>query len=1171
MRIVVNLLLIVSIAFAKNSFRGDTLVGDSLIAAKSKLRLYTGTSGYFPMFDSSKNLINSKLYSIGPNYDTTVLSSDSSVSFRLLTNATGSANYYSTLSLFGNSTGYSNYIGKLLFYNKHNMPSLSYPMSGIFCIPVPGGGDSISYLSFWVRGPYPTNSYCFPKMFIFGNGRVLIKNTNSINTTASAKLDINGDLKIDTVLERLTPATYFLTQDSSKVKYRTLAKVRSDLGCIVDPGSGHHGWVLKWDTTNSYYWSSDTGGGGGGADTGITSINGATVHAQTIAGDSGISITESGTGNYLHTVKPSAGRTMPYGVNGKPKASILSDTATWAYFSLQGDSSRAAYKTDTAKDAGLLGGFSKSYYDTAGLGGKLGLHSPSDSTAKVPDSIAPRTIRLKGSPHSASVSDSICFLINGVIYNCTKAEFITALDLNASAHTHTTLDTVKIRAIGGPTKTDSLYGVKGWKNIVGFFGTLFGTADSAKNTGLLAGYGKTYYDTIGHGAKLGIHATADSALGAWKLGGYAMSYHDTVGHGGKLNLHAVADSALIADSVRGGAQRVGGQTAAYLDTVGHGAKYTGTSSTIRGLLSSNATGLTYTNSTGVFTWTSGYMLPTGSNNRVDSSTKADLADSSKGGTARYQKTDVINGIIKSNGSGTYSAVTDNSSNWNTAYGWGNWSHTTLSGYGITDAEPKSGIAGTANYIQKGTGTNAIGNSQIYDDGSFVGINAISNTFGLRLYVNDSTTSIGSDAGMAINNSYARGNVGLWLCANKNYQAKISSDTSHKLLLTTWNTGTGTWNTGMTINNVGNVGIGTTNPRGLLEVRSGNGAFIGDGTSRTWLGGSAGVNYIESGNDAWTASALLNITGINGNAGTFNFAGNVGVNTNTPRSKLDVNAGDILIGATQSLYGYNPGTGSYSSIEPYNGSTGNMTLRTTFGTAKIVFQTAGANDRMTIDQTGKVGIGTTIPSKKLEVSGGIKSDTVITGYDTCQNLSVFGSPKFYLGQNDPLYFHLDNGYNWIEAPSQVSLYNSYANTSVNLRNDGIELNAAGSVVGIDLSGNVSLPGKINIAAASKYFNSSHDTIDMDDENHSIFYITHSKSPDYSDTLLLIGGAEGDFVEISNLSGNHIFLFVPNIFGSSDWIWAFRCYNAGQHTSAQTIAFRYVNSHWILVYSNQNTGA
>ncbi len=53
--------------------------------------------------------------------------------------------------------------------------------------------------------------------------------------------------------------------------------------------------------------------------------------------------------------------------------------------------------------------------------------------------------------------------------------------------------------------------------------------------------------------------------------------------------------------------------------------YVGTSSTIRGLFSSTATGLTYTNSTGVFSLTSGYEIPT----------------------------------------------TTQTSNWNTAYGWGN--------------------------------------------------------------------------------------------------------------------------------------------------------------------------------------------------------------------------------------------------------------------------------------------------------------------------------------------------------------------------------------------------------------------------------------------------------------------------------------------------------------------
>lgn len=34
--------------------------------------------------------------------------------------------------------------------------------------------------------------------------------------------------------------------------------------------------------------------------------------------------------------------------------------------------------------------------------------------------------------------------------------------------------------------------------------------------------------------------------------------------------------------------------------------------------------------------------------------------------------DAINGLVKVDGAGNYSAVTDNSANWNTAYGWGNW-------------------------------------------------------------------------------------------------------------------------------------------------------------------------------------------------------------------------------------------------------------------------------------------------------------------------------------------------------------------------------------------------------------------------------------------------------------------------------------------------------------------
>lgn len=48
------------------------------------------------------------------------------------------------------------------------------------------------------------------------------------------------------------------------------------------------------------------------------------------------------------------------------------------------------------------------------------------------------------------------------------------------------------------------------------------------------------------------------------------------------------------------------------------------------------------------------------------------------------------GIAVSTGTGWGTSVTNNAANWNTAYGWGDWHHTTLSGYGITDT-PWTGL------------------------------------------------------------------------------------------------------------------------------------------------------------------------------------------------------------------------------------------------------------------------------------------------------------------------------------------------------------------------------------------------------------------------------------------------------------------------------------------------
>ncbi|MDD4410220.1 MAG: tail fiber domain-containing protein [Candidatus Shapirobacteria bacterium] len=87
--------------------------------------------------------------------------------------------------------------------------------------------------------------------------------------------------------------------------------------------------------------------------------------------------------------------------------------------------------------------------------------------------------------------------------------------------------------------------------------------------------------------------------------------------------------------------------------------------------------------------------------------------------------------------------------------------------------------------------------------------------------------------------------------------------------------------------------------------------------------------------------------------------NFGIGTTNPGAKLDIAGGSILLDATQSIYGNNAGAGSYGGIELYNGSTGNLTLTTTFSTGDI---------NLLPGTSGYVGIGTTNPLYNLHVNG-----------------------------------------------------------------------------------------------------------------------------------------------------------------------------------------------------------
>ena len=311
---------------------------------------------------------------------------------------------------------------------------------------------------------------------------------------------------------------------------------------------------------------------------------------------------------------------------------------------------------------------------------------------------------------------------------------------------------------------------------------------------------------------------------------------------------------------------------------------------------------------------------------------------------------------------------------------------TIAGGTISSSAGLSG-SGTTNYVAKFTGTSAIGNSLIFDNGTNVGIGTTSPTSKLYiagdLDVRNSFSYFGSVKGYTyivddqINSYYS---TDADAALNINF-AGYNNGLTRFRDLQIWN-GKGSQIAIFKGSN-GNVGIGTTTPSNKLQVFGSTDSYLANftgssggatargltiGTYTSLGGGDCGVEF----------NAAINNNGF----GQFRFSagsnermridssGNVGIGTASPTTGLVVNSRIQVTGNTA------PSSGTGLELLYDGTSAGSLAFARGTGYipnfmdgSQLQFLTS-SSERMRITSAGNVGIGTSSPGVKLDVIGAL---------------------------------------------------------------------------------------------------------------------------------------------------------------------------------------------------------
>ncbi|MDE1874694.1 MAG: hypothetical protein KGH68_01350, partial [Patescibacteria group bacterium] len=240
---------------------------------------------------------------------------------------------------------------------------------------------------------------------------------------------------------------------------------------------------------------------------------------------------------------------------------------------------------------------------------------------------------------------------------------------------------------------------------------------------------------------------------------------------------------------------------------------------------------------------------------------------------------------------------------------------------------------------------------------------------------------------------------------------------------------------------GNVGIGTTNPGGLLDVHKSGAASPANsgsaGTGGLRISNGFASNVLDMGQDAsgnsWIQSyansgALSTYANLNLNPN----GGNVGIGSTSPSASLVVNGGnnsysfgtnnELILGSTN-----NPDLTITS-----NAGSLDTEVRTDISLARLISTglpldlaapsgqyltlTAGGSERVRVTSGGNVGIGTTTPNQQTVIGGTGSHALAVTGLSGGQFLLLgnedslgVSAPSSIEGANGGLYF--GHGSSW----------------------------------------------------------------------------------------------------------------------------------------------------------------